>query len=139
MIKLDLSDSFYRVGLNVDNIPKLGVIFPTLPGKEPLIAFPLVLPMGWKNSPPIFCTGTETIADIANARIASDFVPAAHPLDDLAESIRPQPPKSHHPLPEPSTIPARDPSLPTDGSPTEYVDIYVDDFVGLAQQQHQQV
>jgi hypothetical protein len=63
MIKLDLSDGFYRIGLIVDDIPKLGVIFPTLPGEEPLIAFPLVLPMGWKNSPPIFCTATETIAD----------------------------------------------------------------------------
>ncbi len=46
MIKLDISDGFYRIGLNIDNIPKLGVVFPTLPGDEPLIAFPLVLPIG---------------------------------------------------------------------------------------------
>ena len=32
MIKLDLKDGFYRIGLIVDDIPKLGVIFPTLPG-----------------------------------------------------------------------------------------------------------
>ena len=42
-------------------------------------------------------------------------------------------------LPQPSTtIPARDPSLPTNGPPTKYVDIYVDDFVGLAQTPQQQ-
>ncbi len=67
LIKLDISDSFYWIGLNIDNIPKLGVVFPTLPGDEPLISFPLVLPMGWSNSPPIFSTATKTIADIANA------------------------------------------------------------------------
>jgi hypothetical protein len=59
MIKLDISDSFYRIGLNIDDIPKLGVVFPMLPGDEPLIAFPLVLPMGWMNSPPIFLTATD--------------------------------------------------------------------------------
>jgi hypothetical protein len=67
MIKLDISDGFYRIGLNIDDISKLGVVFPTLPGNKPLIAFPLVVPMGWTNSPPIFSTATETIADIANA------------------------------------------------------------------------
>jgi hypothetical protein len=67
MIKLDISDGFYRIGLNINDIPILGVVFPTLPGDEPLIAFPLVLTMGWTNSPPIFSTATETIADTANA------------------------------------------------------------------------
>ena len=145
MIKLDLKDGFYRIGLIVDDIPKLGVIFPTLPGEEPLIAFPLVLPMGWKNSPPIFCTATETIADIANARINTNFNPPAHHLDELAESIPPPAHESYQvlpassTLPQPSTtIPARDPSLPTNGPPTKYVDIYVDDFVGLAQTPQQQ-
>jgi hypothetical protein len=47
LIKIDISDRFYRIALNIDDIPKLGVVFPTLPGEEPLVAFPLVLPMGW--------------------------------------------------------------------------------------------
>ena len=68
-MKLDISDGFYRIALNVNDIPKLGVAFPTPPGHEPLIAFPLVLPMGWKNSPPIFSTATKTIADLTNIRI----------------------------------------------------------------------
>jgi hypothetical protein len=71
MIKLDTSDGFYQIGLNIDDIPKLGVVFPTLPGDKPLIDFPLVLPMGWMHSPPVFSTATENIADIANARLSS--------------------------------------------------------------------
>ncbi len=55
MIKLDISDGFYQIDLNIDDIPKLGVVFPTLPGDKPLIAFPLVLPIGWTDSPPKSC------------------------------------------------------------------------------------
>ncbi|KAL7527534.1 hypothetical protein ACHAXR_004574, partial [Thalassiosira sp. AJA248-18] len=58
----------HRVGLNDGDIPNLGVIFPTRPGDPPLVALPLVTPMGWKNSPPRFstATATETIADMTN-------------------------------------------------------------------------
>jgi hypothetical protein len=93
LIKIDISDGFYRIALNIDDIPKLGVVFPTLPGEEPLVAFPLVLPMGWSNSPPIFSTATETIADMANERLNSNVDMPPHHLNDLAESI-PSPPPS---------------------------------------------
>ena len=68
--KTDLSDGFYRVDLNSDDVPKLGVVFPTKPGTEPMVALPLVMPMGWKNSPPAFSTETETTADLANQRLS---------------------------------------------------------------------
>jgi hypothetical protein len=87
MIKLDISDGFYHIGLNIDDIPKLGVVFPMLPVDKPLIAFPLVLPMGWTNSPPIFSTATETIADITNTRLSLGWLPSSHPLDGLAASV----------------------------------------------------
>ena len=89
LLKLDISDGFYRVNLNVDDIPKLGVAFPTRPGEPKLVALPLVLPMGWKNSPPIFSAATETIADLANQRIRAGVTPAAHPLDVAAEAVTP--------------------------------------------------
>jgi hypothetical protein len=66
---MDIADGFYRIALNIDDIPKLGVVFLTLPGDEQLVDFPLVLPLGWSNSPPIFSTATETIADLANRRL----------------------------------------------------------------------
>ena len=69
LMKVDLLDGFYRINLNVSDIPKLGVVFPIEQGEEPLVAFPLVLPMGWSNSPPIFSTATEIIADLANQRL----------------------------------------------------------------------
>ena len=66
LMKFDIADGFYQICINIDDIPKLGVVFPTPPGEEQLIAFPLVLPMGWKNSPPIFTTATGIGADMAN-------------------------------------------------------------------------
>jgi hypothetical protein len=142
MIKMDISDGFYRIGLNIDDIPKMGVVFPTLPGDEPLIAFPLVLPMGWTNSPPIFLTATETIADTTNAQLSLGWLPPSHPLDELAASVSAPPHKAYWgsksmPLFEP--CPDCDPSLPTIGAPATYVDVFVDDFVGLAQKHKQQV
>jgi len=67
-LKIDISDGFYRINMNPEeDIPRFRVVFPMQPGQEPLIALPLVLPMHWKNSPPTFCTATETIANFANA------------------------------------------------------------------------
>lgn len=48
--KLDISDGFYRINLAIEDIPHLGVVFPVAEGEEPLVAFPLVLPMGWTIS-----------------------------------------------------------------------------------------
>ena len=46
LLKLDISDGFYRVNLNIDDIPKLGIVFPTKPSEPHIVAFPLVLTMG---------------------------------------------------------------------------------------------
>ena len=45
LMKIDLSDEFYRIVVIVDDIPKLGVVFPTKSGQELLIVFPLVFPI----------------------------------------------------------------------------------------------
>ena len=133
LLKIDIRDGFYRIALNVDDIPKLGVVFPTTPGAEPLIAFPLVLPMGWTYSPPIFTTTMGTIVDLANHRFTTVANPPPHHLDALAQFITPI-------LPAPPTdmshlIPiARDPSLSATVTPLAYADVFVDDFVGAAQQ-----
>ena len=88
LMKVDISDGFYRICLSPGDIPKLGVVFPTMPGQPKLVALPLVLPMGWKNSPPIFSTATETIADIANKNITDSLhTPKSHPLSALASTF----------------------------------------------------
>lgn len=132
LLKLDISDSFYHIGVNVDDIPKLGVTFPMPPGTEPLIAFPLVFPMGWTNSPPIFSTAIKTIANLTTMRLHRFARPLPHRLDNLAQSILAVPPA---PPSDMSALPpiALDPSLPTSGQPLPYTDVFIDDFAGTAQ------
>jgi hypothetical protein len=84
--KIDLSDGFYRVALEADAIANLAVVLPKYSNKEQLIAFPLVLPMGWVESPPWFCIATETIADLAN-RWPTHLNPLPHPLEAAAQTL----------------------------------------------------
>ena len=149
--KTDLSDGFYRDDLAPDDCPKLGVVFPSRSKEEePLVAIPLVLPMGWSESPPAFSAITETIADVANVRLQdSTYQPPSHHLDDMAAAVVvPQSgessthlgeltaqlePDATDPLlsvPLPTT---RDPSLPSNPRPLQYVDVFVDDFCSFAQ------
>ncbi len=101
-----------------------------------------VLPMGWTNSLPVFSTATKTIADIANAQLSSGWLSPSHLLDDLAASVSAPPHEAYWGskstlLPEP--YPACDPSLPMVGAPAAYVEVFVDDFVGLAQKHKQRI
>jgi hypothetical protein len=145
LCKVDIADGFYRVEVQPADIPKLGVVLPVAPGSEPLVAFPLVLPMGWKNSPPYFCAVTETIADVANVRNLHHERPLSHRLDHLADSrpqdggegVTPKPPAPRErpacttAVPEP---PHTHRSTRTRNSrPLAKFDIYVDDFLGIAQ------
>ena len=174
MLKLDISDGFYRINLAPTDIPRLGVVFPSRPGQEKLVALPLVLPMGWKNSPPIFSAATETSADIANCNLQANNTPAFHPLevhaaalDIIAPATIPLPSStssnystctaasshsapSQSPTATPSASPTpmppprphsiripvpklRDPCLPSQRTPTKYVDVFVDDFIAIVQ------
>ena len=66
MIKVDIVDGFYRVSLVPEDVPSLGVYLPPGPDGKNLVASPLVLPMGWVESPTQFYAVTETVADLAN-------------------------------------------------------------------------
>ena len=83
--KVDLADGFYRVGLNESAISQLAVALPRFQGEDPLIALPLVLPMGWVESPPWFCAATETVADLAN-NWPHHVAPPPHPLEGAANT-----------------------------------------------------
>jgi len=105
LIKVDISDGFYRIWLRPQDVPKLGVSFPSAPGEPPLVAFPLVLPMGWTESPPYFCSVTETIADTANRRLLRQQVGPNHRLEihttDIPSSTNTISPQQKH-LPVPT-------------------------------------
>ena len=83
--KVDLSDGFYRIQLNSSAIAKLAVALPRFPNEEQLLALPLVLPMGWVESPPFFCAATETVADLVNQWPAHIY-PPPHPLEVAAQT-----------------------------------------------------
>jgi len=92
IIKLDLANGFYRIHLVPQHIPSLGVAFPTRKGEPPLVAFLLALPMGWTSSLPLFCTATETVADLTNQALRIDLMAAPHHLEQAAD---PLPPNEH--------------------------------------------
>jgi hypothetical protein len=136
LIKVDIADGFYRIHLAPEDIPTLGV---TLPFQDehgqPLIAFPLTLPMGWVNSPPLFCAATETVCDMANQHLTQRAHPPAHRLDDLADT-----PPSADPVPASVPVSATcavpEPDTTYTGPPRKPLsafDVYVDDFIGLGQ------
>lgn len=128
MYKNDMSDGFYRIRLSISGALKLGVILPRFPGLPQLVALPLVLPMGWTESPPWFCAFTETVADLTNVDLQRNKRVPRHPLEaaaavaDFEEEdevpVRPIP-KSHQPL--------------TYQRPLKKMEVFVDDFIGMAQ------
>jgi hypothetical protein len=130
MMKADVDDGYYRKWLRVDDIPKLGVIIPGENG-QPLVAFPLVLPMGWVSSAPYFCSSTETITDVTNRRILQNDQPPPHRLEDAANT---PPSGSEYPaLPTNSTHDNLVHPRIANRRPLGRFDVYVDDFIGIAQ------
>jgi hypothetical protein len=129
LIKVDIADGFYRVWVNPEDVPKLGVVFPTLKGQPELIAFPLALPMGWVESPPYFCMATETVTDLANDELwyMHRRPPLPHRLDETANTL---PPDHRHHKPEART------SHPSSTQPIACCDVYIDDFIGACQGSH---
>ena len=137
LFKVDIADGFYRIWLNIADIPKLACSIPPLYGDEPLLALPLVLPMGWTQSPPYFCAATETVADITNKRLANHWSAPPHHLEALAatppepeDDTTAPPPKPTSTTSQPIVRPA---SRRLRRRPLKKVEVFVDDFVGMGQ------
>jgi hypothetical protein len=135
LLKIDISDGFYRIWLNTTDIPTLAVSLPPLHGDTLLVALPLVLPMGWTESPPYFTGATETVADLANMRLQNCWQPRPHHLDALADTVPPQPlpPSSQQPTHTATPLPSGVPVRSHCRKPVAMVDVFVDDFIGLCQ------
>ena len=140
MSNIDITDGFYRVWVQIDDIPKLGVAIPTASG-FPLVASPLALPMGWVESPPYFTAFTDTACDLANSRLRADprtdqRLTTRHRLEETVAAI----PLSDHDTPHrPATTRATEAVRLSPGKrrPVASADVYVDDFLLLAQTQHE--
>ena len=130
LMKLDLSDGYYRIHLSPEAALELAVTLPGLRPGAPLVGIPLCLPMGWCHSPPFFCAFTETAADLANITINNTTphtVTLQHPLALTSQQHSVPREFNYHPD---ARLP---PGPPPSQNPLAYVDIYMDDFIGLAQ------
>jgi hypothetical protein len=133
--KIDIADGFYRLGVNDVDVAKLGVVVPTEPGDPQVIGFPLVLPMGWMQSPPLFTAATETVTDLANQALQHSTQSGPHRLDVLSESVAPPPLGAPPALAPPSADPIPHRRAPQ-GLPLPTVKkwyVYVDAFIGMVQ------
>jgi hypothetical protein len=109
-------------------------MFPGNDGEQ-LVGFPLVLPMGWMQSPPLFTAATETVADLANQKLQDQARCGPHRLDVIRES---PPPPIPLPVvvaagPDPRPLPPRPQRRGRPSPPVKGWDVYVDDFIGMVQ------
>jgi hypothetical protein len=138
LIKVNIAHGFYCIWLNVHDIPKLAVAIPTLYGEEPLLALPLVLPMGWTESPPYFCAATKTVTDVTNRRLANHWKPPPHRLEELAarqpeESLETETTVNAAAKCVPLAILTRPHNRRTRQRPLQKTDVFVEGFEAMAQ------
>ena len=131
-LKVDISDGIYRIDLRPSDAPNLVLILPTEEEEEPQVAISLKLPMGWKNSPPIFCKATEIVVDLTNDDLHPHIQASPHHMNDPSEQVAIwKPPPIYPSL---AAIP-RDPMLGRHNADLlVYVEIFVDNFLGSAQE-----
>jgi hypothetical protein len=131
--KIDIADGFYRISINAEDVPKLGVMFPS--EGEPLVGFPLVLPMGWMQPPPLFNAAMETVADLANHNMWDKLASSPHRLDDISETPPPVVPNVHRASAgrAPTHLPPQSSPAGRPAPPVKSWDVYVDDCIALVQ------
>ena len=132
MLKADVYGGFYQICLRPADDPKRGLIFPVDDDAKPLVAIFLILLMGWKNSPNLFCTATETVSELANQSLRAHPPSRLHKLNEGVAAVF----SAAAPTLDPTGVPlSRDPLLLllTNSQLLAYVDVFIDDFLGLAQ------
>jgi hypothetical protein len=118
--KLDIKDGYWRMVVPEDNEWHFAYVLPKAsPDEETQLVIPSSLQMGWCDSPAFFCAASETARDVAEHLSAT-------PLGSL------EPHALEHLLLHPA-------EWPTDGLEVQaakfvhLIEVYVDDFIQLAQ------
>ncbi len=65
MAKWDIKDGFWRLDVEEGTEWNFVYVLPQSPGKPIYLVVPTSLQMGWVESPPFFCTASETARDVA--------------------------------------------------------------------------
>jgi hypothetical protein len=138
--KTDIADAFMRVWIQADHVLSLGALIHHLPGKESMVAFPMILPMGWIDSPRYLCAVTETIADLANNHFQCNDLSylsySPHRLDKLADTPASAETTTAAPDNPPAVSHLPPPLVASKGplqQPLNTVDVFMDDFIMLSQ------
>ena len=116
--KVDIKDGFWRMAVS----PKDAWHFCyAIPPKSPdesiddrLIVVPTALAMGWAESPPFFCAATETGRDVIQRFLDNPSPLPPHP--------------SEYKMYDDTTALDMDPFSVNDG--IDFIEVYVDDFIG---------
>ena len=157
--KHDLKDGFYCLFLCALDCLRLCVILPCCGNEPQLVGIPMACTMGWVQSPPTFCTMSETVCDLANARFNRSplqvephrLEPQAAERDDLSPSTEPRPrgaenaqadlllasAASGDTRAEPTLANEAEWTAPPSNSPHSrplgHTDVFVDDFIQVGQ------
>jgi hypothetical protein len=96
---------------------------------------PLVLPMGWMQSPLLFTAAMETVADLKNQALLASAPEGPHQIDVVSESDGPVPAlaPSAPPLLPAVLLPTKPMPRGRPRPPVKSWDVYVDDFLGMVQ------
>ena len=121
--KLDIKDGFWRMVCEKGQEWNFAYVLPSHPGHPPEIVVPSALQMGWVLSPPFFCAASETARDVAASYVCeTQGALPEHPLENLTM------PDEEVTLPDLSTVSGKD-----GANFLHMLEVYVDDFISLAQ------
>ena len=113
MSKIDLSDGFWRMLVQEDDMWNFAYVMPDAPGTPTRIVVPSSLQMGWAESPAYFCAATETARDVIQGLVADTVELPQHCFEEYMH-------------------PQKAAKRSKSDSPAHSTYVYVDDFIGVA-------
>ena len=120
--KIDIKDGFWRMAVNNENAWNFCYVLPPITKTKIInldeieIVVPNSLQMGWCESPPFFCAGTETARDVMETFLQENTPLPYHTFENLML---------------PNAAPDTTPSTNTTSNEVTLLEVFVDDFIGL--------
>ena len=118
MAKFDVKDGFWRLNCEEGQEWNFAYVMPQAPGEPIRLVVPTSLQMGWIESPPFFCTASETSRDVAENYVET-------PIGSMPE----------HKFEKYTVGGAAYESLPDTSAEDDLrylIEVYVDDFIPIA-------